>query len=137
MPYSQLASMRSSPPRVGLEEEPATEGCGAFVGRSVGRWPAFPDTVDALWRLGRPYQLVVLSNVDRESFEATDAGAARRGRVWTGSLRRRKSGRIRLTAGILGTCLRRLGRGWGWRRVRWCRRRGVSSMISIRRGRWV
>ncbi|GKT45063.1 uncharacterized protein ColSpa_05244 [Colletotrichum spaethianum] len=52
---------------------PAPQASKAF-GDSVGRWPAFPDTVDALRRLGKYYKLVVLSNVDRESFAATNPG---------------------------------------------------------------
>ena len=43
------------------------------MGLFGGRW-GFPDSVDALRRLGRRYKLVVLSNVDREGFEATNAG---------------------------------------------------------------
>ena len=38
------------------------------LGASVGQWPAFPDTVAALNRLKRHYKLVILSNVDKESF---------------------------------------------------------------------
>ncbi len=34
-------------------------------GRSVGDWPAFPDSAEALAYLRRHYRLVVLSNVDR------------------------------------------------------------------------
>ena len=56
--------------------EPTAEQNAAF-GRSVGQWPAFPDTVDALRRLGKHYKLVVLSNVDRESFSQTNAGPLR------------------------------------------------------------
>ncbi|KAK2015168.1 haloacid dehalogenase [Colletotrichum eremochloae] len=52
---------------------PSPESSKAFGG-SVGRWPAFPDTVDALRRLGKHYKLVVLSNVDRESFAVTNSG---------------------------------------------------------------
>lgn len=37
-------------------------------GRSVGSWPAFADTADALRALGRRFRLIILSNVDRESF---------------------------------------------------------------------
>lgn len=58
--------------RLGLAE-PTAEQNAAF-GKSVGQWPAFPDTVDALRRLGKRYKLVVLSNVDRESFSQTNAG---------------------------------------------------------------
>jgi 2-haloalkanoic acid dehalogenase type II len=38
-------------------------------GASVGDWPAFPDTVDALRYLKQHYRLVILSNVDRDSFQ--------------------------------------------------------------------
>ena len=40
--------------------------------RSVGEWPAFPDTVEALKRLKARYNLVILSNVDRASFARTN-----------------------------------------------------------------
>ena len=43
------------------------EECAAY-GRSVGDWPAFPDTVEALKYLKQHYKLVILSNVDNESF---------------------------------------------------------------------
>ncbi|KZL68521.1 haloacid dehalogenase [Colletotrichum incanum] len=58
--------------RLGLAA-PAPEASKAF-GDSVGHWPAFPDTVDALRRLGKYYKLVVLSNVDRDSFAVTNSG---------------------------------------------------------------
>jgi 2-haloalkanoic acid dehalogenase type II len=37
-------------------------------GRSVGDWPAFADSTEALRTLKRHYKLVILSNVDNESF---------------------------------------------------------------------
>jgi 2-haloalkanoic acid dehalogenase type II len=37
-------------------------------GRSVQDWPAFPDTAEALQYLKQHYKLVVLSNVDNDSF---------------------------------------------------------------------
>lgn len=40
----------------------------AAFGASVGDWPAFPDTASALHRLGSTYALIILSNVDRQSF---------------------------------------------------------------------
>jgi 2-haloacid dehalogenase len=40
-------------------------------GASVGNWPAFGDTVAALQYLRQHYRLVILSNVDRASFAAT------------------------------------------------------------------
>jgi 2-haloacid dehalogenase len=44
----------------------------ADFGRSIGRWPAFPDTAAALQYLKRHYKLVILSNVDRASFAVTN-----------------------------------------------------------------
>ncbi|KAL2105351.1 hypothetical protein VUR80DRAFT_8524 [Thermomyces stellatus] len=52
---------------------PSAEESAAF-GSSVGAWPAFPDSLDALRRLSQHYRLVVLSNVDRASFARTNAG---------------------------------------------------------------
>jgi 2-haloalkanoic acid dehalogenase type II len=40
-------------------------------GGSVGDWPAFPDTMQALRYLTRHVRLVILSNVDRASFQAS------------------------------------------------------------------
>lgn len=57
--------------KLGLEK-PTEEESKAF-GASVGSWPAFPDTVEALKRLSKTYKLVVLSNVDNESFKAGNA----------------------------------------------------------------
>jgi 2-haloacid dehalogenase len=41
-------------------------------GKSVPDWPAFSDTVQSLQYLQRYYKLVILSNVDRESFAGTN-----------------------------------------------------------------
>jgi 2-haloacid dehalogenase len=38
---------------------------------SVGKWPAFPDTVDALQRLKAHFKLVILSNIDDDLFAQT------------------------------------------------------------------
>ncbi|MDB6089121.1 MAG: haloacid dehalogenase [Gammaproteobacteria bacterium] len=48
----------------------AEEGAIAF-GKSVPDWPEFPDTPASLQYLQRYYKLVILSNVDRESFAGT------------------------------------------------------------------
>lgn len=40
----------------------------ATYGLSVKKWPAFPDSVEALHYLKQYYKLVVLSNIDNESF---------------------------------------------------------------------
>jgi len=42
-------------------------------GQSVRRWPAFPDSPDALRRLQEHYRLVILSNVDHASFAFSEA----------------------------------------------------------------
>jgi 2-haloacid dehalogenase len=52
----------------GAADEPAED---SRFGASVGDWPAFPDTVAALRMLRQRYRLVILSNVDRQSFQAT------------------------------------------------------------------
>ena len=45
--------------------------CVAY-GRSVKDWPAFSDSASALQYLKRHYKLVILSNVDNESFAASN-----------------------------------------------------------------
>lgn len=45
--------------------------CIAY-GRSIGDWPAFPDSADALRYLKQHYKLVILSNVDNESFSLSN-----------------------------------------------------------------
>ena len=42
------------------------------LGRSVPDWPAFDDSHDALAALAGRYQLIILSNVDRDSFAASN-----------------------------------------------------------------
>jgi 2-haloalkanoic acid dehalogenase type II len=55
----------------GLAPDPAE---AAAFGASVGDWPAFPDSAEALAYLKGHFQLIILSNVDRKSF----AGSNRR-----------------------------------------------------------
>ena len=64
--YPQLAA------RLGFKEPSADES--REFGQSIGKWSAFPDTVKALRRLSKYYKLVILSNVDRESFAASNSG---------------------------------------------------------------
>ena len=47
------------------------EDCVRY-GRSVRDWPAFPDTAGALSYLKQHYRLVILSNVDNETFGFSD-----------------------------------------------------------------
>lgn len=49
---------------------PTTRECESFAA-SVGDWPAFPDTVEALRRLGARYRLGIVSNVDDDLFAET------------------------------------------------------------------
>ena len=44
--------------------------CVAY-GRSIADWPIFSDTIEALYYLKKHYKLVVLSNVDNQSFANT------------------------------------------------------------------
>lgn len=53
----------------GVQRDPAED---ARFGASIGDWPAFPDTVEALRYLSQHYRLVILSNVDRQSFAASN-----------------------------------------------------------------
>ncbi|KAL2065599.1 hypothetical protein VTL71DRAFT_3269 [Oculimacula yallundae] len=63
--YSRLASQLSLP---------ASEDEIQAFGSSIGKWPAFPDTVAAMQILAKYYKLVVLSNVDKTSFSQTLSG---------------------------------------------------------------
>lgn len=51
----------------------ASAAQNAAFGASIGAWPAFPDSPQALAYLKRHFELVILSNVDRESFRASNA----------------------------------------------------------------
>lgn len=44
----------------------------ADFGRSIAHWPAFPDTADALRYLKHRFKLVILSNVNRDGFAASN-----------------------------------------------------------------
>jgi len=59
--YLQICDIYKSRPESAEAEAEA-------VGNSIKDWEPFPDTVDALKRLKKFYKLVVLSNVDNESF---------------------------------------------------------------------
>lgn len=51
---------------------PVVAGLDTAFGGSVGHWPAFADTADALRFLRRRFRLVILSNVDRRSFSGSE-----------------------------------------------------------------
>jgi 2-haloalkanoic acid dehalogenase type II len=67
MPYPEVLSRvhRGLAARFELDTDPELD---ALFGSSVGRWPAFADSADALRYLKTRYRLVILSNVDRSSF---------------------------------------------------------------------
>ena len=44
----------------------------AALAVSVPDWPAFPDSAESLQRLGARYRLIILSNVDRQSFAGSN-----------------------------------------------------------------
>jgi 2-haloacid dehalogenase len=63
--YSRLGE------RFGIEQD---DKAARSFGNSVGDWPAFPDSREALAYLKQHFKLIILSNVDRTSF----AGSNRR-----------------------------------------------------------
>jgi 2-haloalkanoic acid dehalogenase type II len=71
-PYPDILarSMRALGREVGAT---VTDEEAAALAGSVGDWPPFPDSHDALVRLGRRRQLIILSNVDRRSFAYSNA----------------------------------------------------------------
>src|SRR5580658_242144 len=71
MPYAALLSVvHARLARVwGAADDPAED---ARFGASVGDWPAFPDSMEALRALASRYRLVILSNVDRAGFAASN-----------------------------------------------------------------
>jgi 2-haloacid dehalogenase len=51
---------------------PVGDSWARRLGDSVPDWPAFPDSADALARLGRHYKLIILSNVHRAGFAGSN-----------------------------------------------------------------
>jgi 2-haloacid dehalogenase len=51
---------------------PVSDAWAQRLGDSVGDWPAFPDSPDALARLATHYELIILSNVHRAGFAASN-----------------------------------------------------------------
>jgi putative hydrolase of the HAD superfamily len=56
----------------GLLGRPVSEEWAQRLGNSVPGWPAFPDSAEALARLAGHYQLIIVSNVHREGFTASN-----------------------------------------------------------------
>ncbi|MSO99623.1 MAG: haloacid dehalogenase type II [Acetobacteraceae bacterium] len=71
MPYAALLTeVHSRLARLWKVDDNAAEN--ERFGASIGDWPGFPDTVEALRALAQSYRLVILSNVDRDSFRVTN-----------------------------------------------------------------
>jgi 2-haloalkanoic acid dehalogenase type II len=66
--YSELLSVLYRQFAVIYELPQPTQEAAIAFGNSVAHWPAFPDSAVALKELKKDYKLVVLSNVDRDSF---------------------------------------------------------------------
>ena len=70
MPYPGV--LRRVARRIGRKFDlPVSDGEAAAFASSIGRWPLFADTRNALAELKQRYRLAVLSNVDMSSFAAT------------------------------------------------------------------
>ncbi len=71
MPYPEVLARvhRALAKRFGLLTR---EELDSSFGASVPQWPAFPDTAQALRALKHRYRLVILSNVHREGFAASN-----------------------------------------------------------------
>ena len=70
--YSELLSLVFRRLADEWRVEVTPEECAAF-GRTVKDWPAFPDSAPALRYLKDHYRLAILSNVDNDSFRASQA----------------------------------------------------------------
>ncbi len=68
--YREVLALTFSRMGEALGFRPTDTDCDAFAA-SVGDWPAFPDTVEALHRLGARYKLGIVSNVDDDLFAKT------------------------------------------------------------------
>lgn len=71
LPYPELLARVHRSIAESLELE-TNEGLDAAFGDSVEHWPAFPDSADALRALKSHYRLVILSNVHRAGFAASN-----------------------------------------------------------------
>ncbi|MDX6537558.1 MAG: 2-haloacid dehalogenase [Gaiellales bacterium] len=62
-------SLRGMGERLGF---PVSDAQAAGFGSSVGQWPAFPDSSDALQRLQRRFKLAVITNCDDDLFAQSE-----------------------------------------------------------------
>lgn len=70
LPYTEILRAAHSQ-LAGQLDLPPDDGEATRLADSIGHWPVFPDTVDALGRLATRFRLVLVSNVDARGLEAT------------------------------------------------------------------
>jgi 2-haloacid dehalogenase len=68
-PEVLATAFRRSGEQLGI---PVSDEWAQRLGGSVPNWPAFPDSPDALARLARRYKLIIVSNVHRAGFAASN-----------------------------------------------------------------
>jgi 2-haloacid dehalogenase len=71
LPYREVLRRSLRGVAAELDVQPTAAEVEAFAG-SVGQWPAFADSVDALGRLGRGFGLAAITNCDDDLFEASN-----------------------------------------------------------------
>lgn len=69
-PEVLASAFRATGAKLGI---PVSQADAGRLGSSVPRWPAFPDSVEALARLKARFKLIILSNVDKASFAGSNA----------------------------------------------------------------
>ncbi|OJD16921.1 haloacid dehalogenase, type II [Emergomyces pasteurianus Ep9510] len=71
--YEALAEELQALPAATDTETPSSllDKESTTFGESIGNWPAFPDTVEAMRKLKKRYKLVPVTNVDRAHFQKT------------------------------------------------------------------
>lgn len=71
-PYPQVLAMECARVAAGWGVNVTNDECRSF-GASVGAWPAFSDSRETLAYLKQHHKLVILSNIDKASFRASNA----------------------------------------------------------------
>jgi 2-haloacid dehalogenase len=71
LPYPQVLAevLRRIGARIGV---PVSDQDAERFGGTVGNWPAFADSASSLARLKRHFRMIIVSNVDRASFAASN-----------------------------------------------------------------
>ncbi|MFF1831374.1 haloacid dehalogenase type II [Paenarthrobacter sp. NPDC058233] len=69
-PQVLAEAFRATGAKLGI---PVSDADAEKLGSSVPEWPAFPDSVEALRKLKTRFKLIILSNIDKKSFEGSNA----------------------------------------------------------------